>query len=287
MPKREWICQGKQLADQIETTELSGAELALWNLGQCGYAVKTGNQVLLIDPVLNDMKDAQGNTRRMYPPACDPEDLHADIVFCTHGHRDHMALPTLQGLYKNNPDLKIVIPAGLEEELLEAGIPESNIVPVNAKETISLGMDRDQNRLRFYGIQTAHPELVKDEKNRDVSLAYVLEMPGFKILHPGDTYLCDQLIEDFKNAGPVDVFFPPVNGQDYFRTARGCIGNFSPYEAAMAAGIVKAGLVIPTHYDMVQGNTCSVWPFMEIMEEMHPTIRTSAPRIGERIILKR
>ena len=61
--KRTWYCQGNPLAEEIEHTTIWRDSLALWSLGQCGFVWKK-DVTLYIDPVLNDIKDSAGITRR-------------------------------------------------------------------------------------------------------------------------------------------------------------------------------------------------------------------------------
>lgn len=279
--KREWVLKGSGLLNQIEKTELYDGEMALWYLGQCGFLLMKDGHKILIDPVLTDMKDDRGKTKREYPAPFEPQKLAVDTVFCTHEHRDHMNLDTLAGLYEANPGVIIVVPAALQEKLEQAGVPSENILGLNAQE-IARKAD-----LRIVPVQTLHPEYKKDGQDRDTNLAYYLDFNGLTFLHLGDTYLGDRLIEDLKALGPIDVLAAPINGQDFYRTQRGCIGNLSGYEAARLASDIQAGLTIPCHYDMMKGNTCRPYEFLESMAREYPKGRTALPGLGERIILKK
>ena len=89
--KRTWYCQGNPLAEEIEHTTIWRDSLALWSLGQCGFVWKK-DVTLYIDPVLNDIKDSPGITRRWFPAPFPPQVVKGDYVLCTHGHKDHMAV---------------------------------------------------------------------------------------------------------------------------------------------------------------------------------------------------
>ena len=95
--RKAWYKKGKQLLDEIKETKVSEDELAIWYLGQCGFVVKQ-QKIIYIDPVLNDMRDENGYSRRFYEPPFEPEMAEADYVFCTHGHDDHMARETVLAL---------------------------------------------------------------------------------------------------------------------------------------------------------------------------------------------
>lgn len=279
--KREWIIKGTPLLKQIENTRVAEDELALWYLGQCGFLVKSKTHSVLIDPVLTDLKDDQGKTKREYPAPFDPERLNVEAVFCTHGHRDHANIDTLLKLYQANPGLIIVVPAGLVDTLSENGIPKENLLGLNAQEVARKG------DLRIVPVQTAHPEYTRDEADRDLNLAWYLDFDGISLLHLGDTYLKEKLITDLQDLDEVDILMTPINGQDYFRTARGCIGNLSGYESAKLASIIQSDLTIPCHYDMMKGNTCRPTEFLESMASEYPKGKVALPGLGERIIYRK
>lgn len=276
-----WMNKGKSLLDEIENTSLQDDEIALWYLGQSGFLIKKGNQKILIDPVLSDLTDANGQTRRYYEIPFSPEELVVDLVLCTHGHRDHYNLPTIKGLAAANPNLKIGIPAGLQAQLIADGFDASALVTINENNPQGL------ENLRMTGFSAAHPTILKDEAGNDLNLAYLLETGPFKLLHLGDTYLCKELIENLKANAGIDVLMAPINGQDYFRTARNCIGNLNGYEAAQTAKLAQAKVTIPCHYDMIKGNTCSPVSFVESMEDVYAQGAFALPRLGERLIFKK
>ncbi len=276
-----WLNKGKSLLEEIENTSLQEDEIALWYLGQSGFLIKKGSQKIVIDPVLSDLTDVKGQTRRYYEIPFLPEDLPADFVFCTHGHRDHYNLPTIKGLAAANPNLKIVIPAGLKTQLIADGFDPAGLIPINEMNPESI------DGLQITGLSAAHPTILKDEAGNDLNLAYLLQIGPFKLLHLGDTYLCEELIESLEANAGIDVLIAPINGQDYFRTARNCIGNLNSYEAAYSAQIAKARMTIPCHYDMIMGNTCSPVSFIESMEEVYPQGAFALPRLGERLVFKK
>ena len=63
--RRAWYKKGEELLDEIKNTKVSEDELAIWYLGQCGFVIKQ-QKIIYIDPVLNDIQDEHGNSRRIY-----------------------------------------------------------------------------------------------------------------------------------------------------------------------------------------------------------------------------
>ncbi len=278
--KRSWYRQGTALLQEIKQTEVQENELAFWYLGQMGYVYK-GSVTVYIDVMLNDHKRADGSSARWYQPPFDPERGCADYILCTHGHIDHLAPETVAGMAEHNPAVRFIVPAGCVSVLKELKIDEDRILPVNAGDTLNLP------GLTLRTAATAHPVYQKDNQGNDLSLAFHLEMNGVNVLHPGDTYLTSQLIDDLSAFPTPDLFFPPINGQDYFRTARNCIGNLNSLEAARLAQILQADLTVPSHFDMFIDNTCDPLEFARTYMDLRPDGKWHIPALGERFIYRK
>ncbi len=277
---RTWYRRDRSLLDEIKTTVPGTDETAFWYLGQMGYVIK-GSKVIYIDAMLNDHLREDGTSARWYQPPFSPEEVRADYVFCTHSHIDHLAEETVLGIAEHDPHTAFIVPAGCRSVLESLGIHCSRIISVNAGETLNLP------DLTVRTAATAHPVYTQDEKGNDVSLAFHLEMNGVRILHPGDTYLTEQLIEDLSALPSPDLFFPPINGQDYFRTKRNCIGNLNTIEAVELSRILDADLTIPSHYDMFIGNTADPLEFARLFMEVRPGAKWHVPALGERFIYRK
>lgn len=276
--KRKWYRQGSALLREIETTVVADRNtLAVWYLGQCGFVFK--NQVTVyIDPVLNDMTDDAGNTRRLYPAPFPADLVRADYVLCTHGHIDHLAPETLSAIARSDSHTRFIVPGGCRTLLTESGIAEGRILSARAHHRLELP------GLSVFPVSAAHPAHKKDENGEDLALCYQLTMGNVSLLHPGDTYLTDQLLDDFQALPAPHLFFPPINGGDYFRTKRNCIGNLSPVESATLSALLHADIAIPTHFDMVEGNTADPLIFVRELWKKNPAAKWHIPALGERFI---
>ena len=113
---------------------------------------------------------------------------------------------------------------------------------------------------------------------------YYITMGNVRILHLGDTYLTNQLLEDLQKLPTPHLFLPPINGSDYFRTKRNCIGNLSSIEAARLSVLLHADLTIPTHFDMIEGNTVDPLNFVRELWSENPAAKWHIPALGERFI---
>ena len=275
--ERVWYRRGSALAEEIQDTEAGEGMLALWNLGQCGFVWKQ-RVTVYIDPVLNDMKDETGASKRLYPPPFLPDAVRGDYVLCTHGHGDHMAVETLTGIAAFDDHMRFVVPEAWEDTLVEAGIKRERILGARAGKRMELpGITIDP-------ISAAHPVHETDDRGRNTALCYHVVMGNVRLMHLGDTYLTDWLLENLRRLPAPHLFFPPINGGDYFRTKRDCIGNLSYVEAAGLASLLHADLTIPTHFDMIRGNTIDPLIFAGELMEQNPGAKWHIPALGERFI---
>lgn len=248
--------------------------ITLQYLGQCGFLMITNNLRIAFDPVLTPLLD-DGVDIRNYPPLMEPEELNADYIFCTHDHIDHMAIDTLMGALRSCEKTKIVVPRGCVRLLMEAGISCNRVEGLAADESIMFKEDG----VRLTGLSAAHPIHQLDEYGLDRNLIYSVVVEQKQFVHLGDTYLTNQIKEQLKDLGKIDVLFLPINGRDAEREQRGIIGNLNCEEAAYLATYVKAGLSIPMHFDMVKGNTEDPCSFVRAIEKQEQKYRYWVPTI--------
>ena len=87
------------LMAEIRATVVDHKSMAVWFLGQNGWAIKTpAGKVLVVDPYLSDSCNPSRrglDVRRRVPVPFPPERLEADLLACTHSHRDHADLGSL------------------------------------------------------------------------------------------------------------------------------------------------------------------------------------------------
>lgn len=136
-------------------------------------------------------------------------------------------------------------------------------------------------------VSAAHPIHMTDENGNDTALCYYLNMDGIHLLHMGDTYLTDQLLGDLQALPAPHLFFPPINGGDYFRTTRDCIGNLSYIESAHLSVLLHADMTVPTHYDMIMGNTIDPTIFLRELWMQNSAAKAHIPALGERFFYHR
>jgi L-ascorbate metabolism protein UlaG (beta-lactamase superfamily) len=95
-------------------------------------------------------------------------------------------------------------------------------------------------------------------------MGYVIGFGKYKLYHSGDTLWFDGMVEIVKPFA-VDVAILPINGN---KPERKVAGNLDCKEAAELGKAIKAGCVIPCHYDMFTFNTADVTDFIKEAEKI-------------------
>lgn len=276
-----WYKKGNALLSEIHSTRLQPDELAFWFIGQCGFILKSDKYTVMIDPVLNDITRDDGKSVKNYEVPFAPCEISPDYVFCTHGHIDHLAGETVSEIAKSSPSTKFVIPAGCHNTGIDCGLPEASLILVKDGCDAALA-----DGLRIRAFSAAHPTHTSDSNDPAMALGYCVELNGIRVVHLGDTYLTEQLLHSLEGLEPPHIFLPPINGDDRFRALRDFIGNMEAEEAAKLAIHLHADLSIPTHYDMIIGNTANPFRFPAELLRLSPAAKWHLPARGERFIYK-
>lgn len=250
-------------------------------LGQCGFLFSSEQISIAIDPVLTDLRDEKGETLRLYPAFFTPEELKADFILCTHDHIDHMAEETLRRVAGTNEKTLFVVPKGCVKEMISWGIAEARVIGISDGEEVSLF----DGACTIKGVSAAHPVHQVDAEGMDHNLVYGIRMEEKQLVHLGDTYRTERLFEALKQLGAIHAFFAPINGRDEEREAKGIIGNLSETEAAELAASLEVELAIPTHFDMIIGNTGDPQKFMEALKKESYKGKCRIPCRDEKIVL--
>ena len=97
-------------ADEILTTRLPAGAVALWWLGQAGFALRSDTLTIYLDPFFS-----KGHDRLVAPPMTPEASPPADFVLCTHEHIDHLDLPLFAKV--SEPGIEKRIDALLKQNL--------------------------------------------------------------------------------------------------------------------------------------------------------------------------
>lgn len=263
------------LVDRVRSLGVGGGALAFWGLGQVGVTIKGPEGVLYVDPYLTSSDGEGGALERSFPPPLQPEDVtNADAVLLTHDHIDHTDPGTLLPLSGASPEARFVAPFAARDTLQMHGLDGARVVVPEVGEPVELA------GATVTAVPSAHTELEHEAGRGYPYLGYIIEWNGVTVYHAGDTVIYDGLIETL-SAWKIDVAFVPINGRDYFRTARGIIGNTDFREAAELAETLGFALTVPTHYDLFAFNGADPGHFVSYLYALNPMRRQKMLRPGE------
>jgi L-ascorbate metabolism protein UlaG (beta-lactamase superfamily) len=151
-----------------------------------------------------------------------------DAVLISHGHYDHLDLPSLEKLGKKLP---IVVPRGLGGLLRKRKF--ESILEIEAGETLSIG------DVRIRAVPAEHDRGRAPFGASADPVGYVVSGSS-AIYFAGDTDLFDGMAE----LGPVDVGLIPIWG---WGPGLGG-GHLDPERAAEAVARIRPNIVIPIHW---------------------------------------
>ncbi|MCK9171095.1 MAG: MBL fold metallo-hydrolase [Treponema sp.] len=272
-----WHKSGQNLITEIAEERVPENTCCIWPLGQCGFVLKTADAVIGTDLVLSHLYNAAGISPRLYEPPFAPDaGLKLSLLLVSHNHSDHLDVPTIEGLLKTNPDLKVVIPAAVKNEVT---LSDDRIIYLKQDTPAAIPGGS------VTGIATAHDVYRYDEAGASFSLGYVIRQKGITFFHSGDALSDQLLLQNVVHAHP-DVVFLPINGRDAVRTNAGIVGNMTMEEAVLLAQQISPEVFIPMHHDMFANNGFDIEICRQYAEKSIPDIQTIVPLLGEKIVLK-
>lgn len=219
-------------------------------LGQMCAMLETEGLRIITDPYLSDYVDRPGSTRK-YPAPATLCELLPDVIVISHPHGDHLDPKTLEPFYRLRRRSFTLVPAPSCEKISAiGGVPTA----MHANVPAEWGKPFELAGVRITPIPCAHTELHTTDGEHN-ELSYLIEAEGKSVFFGGDMSMYDGLLETLASAKP-DIMFLPVNGRDYFRTARNIIGNLDSNEAAELSVRCGAKVLVPGHHDLYDTNGC-------------------------------
>ncbi len=251
--------------DDALLADIAGARgdrdrLHLWWLGQSGFLIQWQEKQLLLDPYLSDSlthkyaATDKPHVRMTALPLAPGRLNMVDVVTSSHNHTDHFDPDTLRPLLQANPALRIVIPEANRVVSTERlGIPSSTFLGMDD------GISLNAAGFEIHGIAAAHETMERDDRGHCKFLGYIIRTALWTIYHSGDTILYDRMVDRLRKFS-IDLALLPINGRS---PERRVAGNLWGREAAHLAHKIRAGLVIPMHYEMFEFNTTSPNEFID------------------------
>lgn len=238
------------LLARLADLPLRPGQVALWWLGQAGFALRGEGMTLLIDPFLAEEHD------RAVPPAFLPEQaVGVDAILCTHDHIDHLDAESLPGMAAASPGARLVVPRPVVSRVTDLGIDAGRVIGAQPGEQIDLGS------LTIHPVPAWHGVHVDDAYNLGDAisggmvryLGFVLSWEGVVLYHSGDTLAYPGQAAMMRDHN-VQVALLPINGRDQWRESRDLVGNMDVRDAAHLAAEALVDVLVPMHYDMFAGN---------------------------------
>jgi L-ascorbate metabolism protein UlaG (beta-lactamase superfamily) len=189
-------------------------------LGHATVLLEIGGARLLTDPVLRP------RVAHLLREAPLPGDLGPlDAILVSHGHHDHLDLPTLRRL---DPSAPVLAPPDAASTLGRTGHPVRSLVPGDELEVAGVNVR---------AVPAAHD-------GRRVPLGRAPSAVGFVaggVYFAGDTEPFPEMAE---LAGTLDAALLPVSGWG----PKVGPGHMDPRAAAEALALLRPGLAIPIHW---------------------------------------
>ena len=273
------VLQDDAFLEDVSRVKQNPDQLHLWWLGQSGYLIQWRGRHLLIDPYLSNSltKKYAGTNKphvRMTERVVAPEGLDfVNVVTSSHNHTDHLDGETLIPLWKANPDLKVLVSgANVQFAAERLQVSPERLTPIHAdRESVTI------DPFVFHAIPSAHESLEQDENGDQRFIGLIIQIGKWTIYHSGDCIPFDGLVERLRN-WKIDLALLPINGRD---ARRGVPGNFTAEEAVKLGKDIRAGIVIPCHYEMFEFNTVSPAGFIQTAEKSNQPYKVL--KCGERL----
>lgn len=214
----------------------SAETVTLRRLAWAGVEVAAGDVRVVIDALQNtaDLAGFQGMPRRPMPRIDAPPGVRTH-AFITHLHPDHCDRKLLAEIADGDGTVGCHTP--IVDVLGEMGV---TAVPQRMGER------------RQVGPFTTIPVASHDWRGDD-QVAWIVEGPGLRIIHFGDTIWHGKWWEIARDYGPFDVAFLPIAGVLTCRegfTPTNQPATLTPEQAIEAAVVLKASTACAIHYDL-------------------------------------
>ena len=250
--------------EQHTPTAPAPGELALTWIGHSSYFLQWAGLSILIDPVFSSFllllkrRRRPGVRLRNLPPV--------DLLLLTHAHMDHLDLPSLRAILRNNrrlgaPAPVVVTPRGVGDLVARLGFREVRTLETwGATEIGPLTVTRTP--ARHWGARYFN------DVGRGYG-GYVLAAEGRSLFHCGDSAYFPGFAEIGRRLHP-EVSLLPIGAYspDSFRSV-----HTSPEDALVAFRDLGSRVFVPMHYGTFRLS-------LEPMDEPPARLRTAAAQAG-------
>jgi L-ascorbate metabolism protein UlaG (beta-lactamase superfamily) len=204
-------------------------------LGHAFFLLRASGRTLLLDPVLKGPRFL----RRLAAVPLAVEDLSVDYVLVSHGHYDHLDLPTLRSLA--GPRLEALVPLRLGD-LVRGACPAIRVQEAGWYQRFDTG---DGPQVTLVPAQHWHRRGLRDY-NTALWGGFRVDWGGKSLFFAGDTGYNGHFREIREQLGPVDLALLPIGAYDPPELMRP--SHMNPEEALQAFKDLEGGTLVPMHY---------------------------------------
>ena len=258
----------KNLVDEIEKVSAETGSVALWWLGQAGFAFKTSaGEVVYLDPYLSDMVESVAGFKRLSLSPVDFNDVAANWVICSHEHPDHLDSDALSAIAANNPKCRFAGSVDCGPEFDRCAISKDRQLIMEP------GCSYNIAGITVHAARADHGELSPS------ALSLLFDFRGVKVMFSGDTSFNPEYLRPLLEMEP-DLLLPCINGS---------FGNMNGLDAARLTAIARPKFVIPCHFWMFKEHHVEPggdpYAFCEACEKLCPDVQIRLLTPGEGIVV--
>jgi L-ascorbate metabolism protein UlaG (beta-lactamase superfamily) len=220
--------------------------------GHACFMIDTGNEKLLFDPFI-----------RQNPLAADVsiENIHADYVFISHAHADHLADIEL---FTKTSSTQVICNFEIMNWLQKKGL--SNFAPLN------IGGQRQFKFGKVRMTQAIHSSSFSDGTYGGTAAGFLIEFNNKVIYYAGDTALFSDLKLNSEMYA-IDWALLPIGG----------VFTMDAFDACKAAQLLKCNQIIGLHFDTFEAIKINKTNAIQVFNEQQ--IQLHIPTIQQTIIL--
>ena len=208
----------------------------IW-LGHASFIIKLNRKTIITDPCLRNLPFKK---RKVGLPL--PVELikGLDYILLSHAHRDHLDLPTLKILIKNNPDVRIL--TGLDIAKL---LPKSWRLKIEEAGWYQIYSDTADIKISYLPAQHWNRRYLTD-LDKQLWGSFLIQSSCKTIYFAGDTAFGNHFDKIRFLADEIDHCIIPIGAYKPNFVMRGV--HLNPNEAILAFKILGGKNFIPMHY---------------------------------------
>ncbi len=210
-------------------------------LGHASFFIRLDGVSILTDPCLGNV----ALLKRLVKAPCQYKDIqNVDYILLSHGHRDHLDVPSLRKIIPNNPKAQFLVPLKIGP-IIPLGKKYKNPIQ-EAAWYQQYAIPKTQN-LQITFLPAIHwNKRGLLDYNHNLWGSFLLQTPNKTIYFAGDTAYGPHFTEIKQLYPKIDICLMPIGAYKPREVMKS--SHVSPHEAAEAFNELGAKTFIPMHY---------------------------------------